>query len=266
MLSDIYCSGLQRQREFGCSIFQTGKQWICQKICFTQEIFRDNFEVLKIKGCSRIMVWYNYTLLALIQFLSCGQPNNRIKFLQQALLHLGLWFRVYIGSSISLVWVVVVDWILKYILRPKKNKENAENTGNFALIGAWQRCYYLNFVRYIAISKDRFTSFYQLSQQQRPNFKRGLLLPHHQLQLPPRQQLQLLRLDLFLVLQLQQHIKVLSRQQNQQNRPWFRQRVVREDMWGILPGLLHHQETQLLKSALTIDLVNFDILVITFIP
>ena len=30
-----------------------------------------------------------------------GQPNNRTKFLQHALLHLGLWFGVYFGSSIS---------------------------------------------------------------------------------------------------------------------------------------------------------------------
>ena len=31
-----------------------------------------------------------------------GQSNNRMKFLQQTLLHLGLWFKVYIGRSISL--------------------------------------------------------------------------------------------------------------------------------------------------------------------
>ena len=40
-----------------------------------------------------------------------------MKFLQQTLLHLGLWFNMYIGSSISL-WAVEVDC---YILRPKKN-------------------------------------------------------------------------------------------------------------------------------------------------
>ena len=30
-----------------------------------------------------------------------GQLNEEMKFLQQVLPHLGLWFKVYIGSSVS---------------------------------------------------------------------------------------------------------------------------------------------------------------------
>ena len=63
--------------EFGCSFFQTGKTLgICQKILkyvFTQRIYlqhRHKFEVLKIKGCTRIVVGYIYNPVALKQILS----------------------------------------------------------------------------------------------------------------------------------------------------------------------------------------------------
>ena len=45
---------------------------------------------------------YSYNLLALKENLSWGKPNGGMKFLQQTILYLGLWFRVYISSSISL--------------------------------------------------------------------------------------------------------------------------------------------------------------------
>ena len=62
-----------------------------------------NFEVLKIKGSTRIVVQYSYNLLALKQILSWGNnPIMEWEFLQQALLYLVLWLRVYTGSSISL--------------------------------------------------------------------------------------------------------------------------------------------------------------------
>ena len=94
--------------EFGCSFFQTGKTpGICQKnlkYVFAQGIYlqhRDKFGVLKIKGCTRIVVGNMYNLLALKQILSWGQLNSGIKCLQQALLYLKLWFKVYIGSSVN---------------------------------------------------------------------------------------------------------------------------------------------------------------------
>ena len=55
----------------------------------------ENFVLLKIKGSTRIVVGYSYNLLALKQLLSLAQPNNGMKFLQQAMLLLGLWFRGY---------------------------------------------------------------------------------------------------------------------------------------------------------------------------
>ena len=174
------------------------------------------------------MVGYSYNLLDLKQFLSWEQPNNRIKFFQQALPHLGLWFRVYIGT----VYLSIGSGsrlIIKIYFEAEENKENVENR-KFCLDWSVTTLLLLKFCQIYCDQQRQIYFFYQLSQQQRPNFKRGLLLPHRQLQLPPRQQLQLPRLDLFLVFQLQQHTKVLSHQQNQLNHPWFRQRVVREDM------------------------------------
>ena len=73
-------SGLPRywkNREFGFSFFQKGKaQGICQKIlkiCFTEGIYlqhRENFEVLKIKECTRIVVQHSCNFLALKQYFS----------------------------------------------------------------------------------------------------------------------------------------------------------------------------------------------------
>ena len=68
----------------------------------------EKFEVLNIKGSTRLVVGYSYNLLALKQLLSLAQPNNGMKFLQQAFLHLGLWFRVFLSSSIS-GWPEVVE-------------------------------------------------------------------------------------------------------------------------------------------------------------
>ena len=66
----------------------------------------ENFGLLKIKGYGKTVVGYSYNILALKQVLGWGTPIDGMKFLQQALqkalLYLGLWFRVYIGSSISL--------------------------------------------------------------------------------------------------------------------------------------------------------------------
>ena len=75
-------SGLTRQREngeFSCSFFQTvNTQGICQKKVFTQGIYpkhRENFEVLKIKGCTRIVVGYSYNHLHWNQILSWGMTQ-----------------------------------------------------------------------------------------------------------------------------------------------------------------------------------------------
>ena len=60
-------------REFGCSFFQTGKtQGICLKIlktCFCKGIYfqhREKFDVLKIKGCTRVVLGYFHNLLTFV--------------------------------------------------------------------------------------------------------------------------------------------------------------------------------------------------------
>ena len=66
-------------------------------------LHREHFEVLKIKWCTKIVVGYSHNLFWLWRKILVGrQPNNGMKFLQQVLLNLQLWFSMYIGSSISL--------------------------------------------------------------------------------------------------------------------------------------------------------------------
>ena len=57
-----------------------------------------------------------------------------MKFLRQALLHLELWFKVYIGGSVSL-WEMSVELMLYFEVKILKKRENVQNTGNLALIG-----------------------------------------------------------------------------------------------------------------------------------
>ena len=101
-------TGLPRNREFVWFVRYGNYMAFAPKI-FLKNFYTENlpatqgnFWVIKIKWCTRIVVGYSYNLLAFNEIWVEGKSHNGMKFLQQSLLHLRLWFRMYIGSCISL--------------------------------------------------------------------------------------------------------------------------------------------------------------------